>query len=323
MTEALRSDFECLIEEQSIIGQSPQGKEFADFDRWIREFSEYQEVVSQWKRETLNFLDREAVRRICQRCISESDLKGAFLIVMIWGYSGDARGPVRTRQITEQANFLKSLEATYKFLSKNQIQEAYESLIVNGPKFLSTSFGTKILYFFSTSNTDIQPLIFDRRIFLILDNLGLAVGKTPVLTSKQYMDYLRMASELAKNYSISIGQVEENLFILSGLNSGNYSWKRKVSFESFNAEQRDKLAALLAKKFASYATNSNILLNGNGGGQYGGYVVTGEIGSVEYELHASTSDGVNLIKPEFVRFDWDSVLFRGIAQSIRDLATTN
>lgn len=323
MNEALLGDFECLIEEQLVIGQSPQGKEFADFDRWIREFSEFQEEISKWRRETLNFLDREAVRRICQRCISEGDLKGAFLIVMIWGYSGDARGPVRTRQITEQANFLKSIELSIELLGKNKIRDAYESLIVKGPKFLSTSFGSKILFFFSTSDAEIQPLIFDRRIFLILDKLGLTVGKSPVLTSKQYMDYLKMASELAKKYSISISQIEENLFILSGLNSGNYSWKRRVSFEFLNDEQQAKLAELLAKKFASRITNSNILLNGNGGGQYGGYVVTGEIGSEEYELHATTRNGVNLIKPDFTKLDWDSVLFRGIAQTVHDLAVTS
>ncbi|MTA07040.1 MAG: hypothetical protein F2522_05175, partial [Actinobacteria bacterium] len=218
-------DLECLIEEQKILGGSPQGREFADFDRWIQEFPEFESSFRNWTRETLNFLDRNSVRTIAQHSISQGKLVEAFLIVMTWGYSGDARGPARTRKIMEQANFEDSLSKTISFLNQDEISNAYEALIVSGPKHLSTSFGTKLLYFFSTSKGLIQPLIFDRRIFQVLIDLEMSVGKSPVLTVKQYMDYLELASKLADKYSISIGAVEEHLFILSGLSSGNYAWK--------------------------------------------------------------------------------------------------
>ena len=39
MNDHLLKDFECLVEEQKIIGVSPQGKEFADFDRWIKDLA--------------------------------------------------------------------------------------------------------------------------------------------------------------------------------------------------------------------------------------------------------------------------------------------
>ena len=319
MNEPLLKDFECLIDEQKILTESPQGKEFADFERWIQEFPEFSKTLRNWTRESLNFLDRATVREFSHRSISEGNLSEAFLIVMIWGYSGDARGPVRTRQIIEQPNFLESLNLSIGFLAKNKIVEAYESLVISGPKHLSTSFGSKLLYFFASSNDKVQPLIFDRRIFVILEKLGMSVGKSPVLTSKQYMDYIDLASNLAMKYSLSIGQVEEHLFIFSGLVNGNYTWKRKVTFETLSEEQRNRLASLLANTFSNYLKNPLVLINGNGGGQYGGYVATGSIAEIDYEIHATTNRNVNLISPEFVRVDWDLVLLRGIAQTVKDL----
>ncbi|MCX6444866.1 MAG: hypothetical protein NTY85_04980 [Actinobacteria bacterium] len=323
MKAALLKDFECLIEEQKILGVSPQGKEFADFDRWIEEFPEFEKPLRIWTRETLNFLDRNSVREIAQRSILEGQIDFAFLIVMVWGYSGDARGPARTRLIMEQLNFSDSLLQSISFLNQNQILNAYESLVISGPKHLSTSFGTKLLYFFSNSENEVQPLIFDRRIFNILSDLDMSVGKSPVLTSKQYMDYLELASKLAKQYSISIGEIEEHLFILSGVSTGSYAWKRKISTEELSPDQRDKLAALLANTFVENLQNPIVLVNGNGGGQYGGYVATGLLGKVPYELHATTRTNINLIEPEMIRIEWDLVIQRGIAQTVRDLLGVN
>lgn len=319
MNVSLQKDFECLIEEQKILGKSPQGKEFADFERWLKEFPENSKIINLWKRESLNFLDRDMVRELSHRSITKGNLKEAFLIVMVWGYSGDARGPARVRLIMEQLNFLSSLERTIELLANKKIAEAYECLVVSGPKHLSTSFGSKLLYFFSTPDDEIQPLIFDRRIFLVLDKLGLSVGKSAVLTSKQYMDYLNLASEMAQKYSIPISQVEEHLFIFSGLVSGNYSWKRMFSFQMMSEDQKNKLALHLANTFSSYLENPQVLINGNGGGQYGGYVATGTLLGIKYELHAMTNKRVNLIEPELVRIDWDLVLLRGIARTVRDL----
>ena len=119
MNVALLKDFECLIEEQKILAQSPQGKEFADFERWQKEFPEFNESLKKWARESLNFLDRANVRELSHRSISEGNLTEAFLIVMIWGYSGDARGPARTRLIIEQPNFLESLKLALEFLARH------------------------------------------------------------------------------------------------------------------------------------------------------------------------------------------------------------
>ena len=323
MNDRLLKDFECLVEEQKIIGVSPQGKEFADFDRWLKEFPEYSNSITQWNRRTLNFLDRADVSEFSQLSIELGNLAEAFLIVMIWGYSGDARGPARTRQIMEQPSFLDSLKISIDFLKKNEVAQAYDCLVVSGPKHLSTSFGSKLLYFFSDSTEILKPLIFDRRIFQVLDELGMAVGKSPVLTSKQYMDYLELASRLAEKLNLSLSEVEEHLFIFSGLIAGNYGWKRKVSFETLTDDQRNKLALLLANSFASRLSNPSILLNGNGGGQYGGYVATGLLEGVEYELHSTTNRNVNLIEPEMIRIEWDLVLLRGIAQTVRDLLPIN
>ena len=128
-----------------------------------------------------------------------------------------------------------------------------------------------------------------------------------------------LASRLAEKLSLSLSEVEEHLFIFSGLITGNYGWKRKVSFETLTDDQRNKLALLLANSFASRLSNPSILLNGNGGGQYGGYVATGLLEGVEYELHSTTNRNVNLIEPEMMRIEWDLVLLRGIAQTVRDL----
>jgi hypothetical protein len=176
-------------------------------------------------------LDRADVSEFSKHSIEVGNLAEAFLIVMIWGYSGDARGPARTRQIMEQPSFLDSLRISIDLLKKNEVAQAYECLVVSGPKHLSTSFGSKLLYFFSDSTEILKPLIFDRRIFQVLDELGMAVGKSPVLTSKQYMDYLELASRLAEKLNLSLSEVEEHLFIFSGLIAGNYGWKRKVSLK--------------------------------------------------------------------------------------------
>jgi hypothetical protein len=168
-----------------------------------------------------------------------------------------------------------------------------------------------------------MPLIYDRRIFLILEELGLSVSKTAVLSSSQYMDYLKLTHELSKKYAISASQVEELLFILSAINGGNYAWSQEVLYENLMPKQREELSALLAHQFASYLSGSTVMENGNGGGQYGGYVSSGTLNGIEYELHAATESTINLVKPEFLRLEWNRVLKRGIAQSVRDLIFKN
>lgn len=323
MNIQLLRDFECLVGEQKILGKQAQGAVFADFSRWLEEFSEYEAKIVDWQRQTLNFLDGETVRRIASESIESNDLEIAFLVIMIWGYSGDARGPARTRRIMEQENFSASLKETIEALDANNIVKAYEALVQNGPKYLSTSFGSKVLYFFAPEESPLLPLIYDRRIFLILEELGLSVSKTAVLSTSQYMDYLKLANDLSCRYSISSSQVEEFLFILSAINSGNYSWNQEVIYESLSPNQREELSALLAHQFSLYLSGPTVIPNGNGGGQYGGYVSSGSLNEIEYELHATTESTVNLVKPDFLKVEWDRILRRGIAQSVRDLITKN
>jgi hypothetical protein len=52
-------------------------------------------------------------------------------------------------------------------------------------------------------------------------------------------------------------------------------------------------------------------------------VATGLLEGVEYELHSTTNRNVNLIEPEMIRIEWDLVLLRGIAQTVRDLLPIN
>ncbi len=323
MNEQLFNDFECLVSEQRILGAQAQGAVFADFQRWAEEFKEYEEKILQWQGKTLNFLDRATVRTIASQNIQSEELDMAFLIIMIWGYAGDARGPARTRRIMEQEDFADSLKRANEFLQMNEIANAYDALVLNGPKHLSTSFATKILYFFSSVESPLMPLIYDRRISLILEELGLSVSKSAVLSSAQYLSYLKLAAELSNKYSIETGEVEELLFILSAITAGNYSWKQEVRYESLLPNQREELSALLAHHFASYLDGSAVMANGNGGGQYGGFVSTGTLNGIEYELHATTESTVNLVKPDFLRLEWNRVLKRGIAQSVQDLISKN
>lgn len=319
MNELLLKDFECLVREQKILGTQAQGAVFVDFQRWAAEFIEYQEKILKWQRQTLNFLDRASVRHLAAESIQSNDIDLAFLIIMIWGYAGDARGPARTRRIMEQENFTASLDLALKSLEVNDIAQAYEALVLTGPKYLSTSFGTKVLYYFASEKSPLMPLIYDRRIFVILEDLGLSVSKTAVLSSNQYLDYLKLTSDLASKYAIFPSQVEEFLFILSAITAGNYSWSQEVRYESLSADQRGELSALLSNQFASHLRGSTVLPNGNGGGQYGGFVSSGTLNEIDYELHATTESTVNLVKPDFLRVEWDRVLQRGIAQSARDL----
>jgi hypothetical protein len=323
MTSLLIKDFEIMIEEQRIIGLSPQGSEFANFEKWSQEFPEYRQTIMRWVQQTLNFLDRSKVRELAKEALVRNKLDEAFLIVMVWGYSGDARGPARARRIIEEPNFEQSLQTCIEHLKKNRVREAYESLVTSGPKNLSTSFATKMLFFFCEADSRPFPLIYDRRIFQILSQMELAVSKTPVLTGKQYLDYLELTASLAEKYQLSLEQVEEHLFIFSGLVAGNYSWKRPVDFETLQMESRDKLALLMSETFASFLDNSELLRNGNGGGQYGGYVVTGTFHGVDYELHTTTRQNVNIVKPEFTRYQWNLILLRGIPQTVRDLLSVD
>jgi len=323
MSETLIEEFEILLKEGQLIGQSPQGKEFADFDHWLSVFPEFASFFQNWSQRTLNFLDRKNVREIAQELILDNHLAQAFLLVMIWGYSGDARGPARVRLIMDQPNFIQALDSSIKSLKLNQVENAYDDLIVNGPKHLSTSFGTKLLYFFCEKNQQPTPLIFDKRIFDILNDLNFFPMKSPVLTSNQYMAYLRKISELADKYSLSTENIEEYLFIFSGIRSGNYSWKRHMDFHSLEDQQKNGLALLFSEYLATKLSDPSILPNGNGGGQYGGYVVTGTNRGAEWEIHIATHSSVNLIKPEFIRFDWNLILLRGIAQSTKDLISAS
>ena len=323
MTSTFLKDFEIMIEEQRIIGLSPQGSEFANFEKWLQEFPEYDQTIMRWVQQTLNFLDRSKVRELAKEALVRNRLDEAFLIVMVWGYSGDARGPARARRIIEEPNFEQSLQTCIEHLKKSRVLEAYESIVISGPKNLSTSFATKMLYFFCDDNCRPFPLIYDRRIFQILSKLELAVSKTPVLTGKQYLDYLALTASLAQKHLLSLEQVEEHLFIFSGLVAGNYSWKRPIDFETLGMESRDKLAFLLAETFASFLSNSEVLRNGNGGGQYGGFVVTGTWYGVDYELHTTTRQNVNIVKPEFTRYLWNLILLRGIPQTVRDLLSVD
>lgn len=319
LNSQLNIDLECLIRERTILKLPPQGKQFADLDRWANEFPEYRNIITQWERETLNFLDRETVFRICVSCIDKGLWIEAFLIVMIWGYSGDARGPARVSVIVHQPDLSQHLRVAHNFLIQGDIASAYEALVVRGPKFLSTSFGTKILFFFSPRILAERPLIFDRRIFTILGKLGISVAKSPVLNTKQYLDFLDNAKELASKYQVSLSEVEEYLFILSGISVGNYTWLQKVDSQILNSSQLEELSLLFATTFAKYLNQAEVMINGNGGGQYGGFVTTGFRGNIEFEVHAASQSYVTLIKPTVVRNEWSAILERGISQSIRDL----
>lgn len=312
-------DLECLIRERTILGVAPQGKQFADLDRWAREFPQYQEIITEWERKTLNFLDRDTVQELSLLCIEKGMWVEAFLIVMIWGYSGDARGPARVSAIVLQPELPLHLKVAHDYLLKGDIFNAYDSLVVRGPKFLSTSFGTKILFFFSPNNSTKRPLIFDRRIFVILEKLGIFVAKSPVLNTNQYMEFLVQAEKLATQFQISVSEIEEYLFILSGITVGNYSWMRKVDARYLEPSQLEELSHLFATTIAGYLQNPEILINGNGGGQYGGFVVTGLNKGNKFEIHVAAHGRVLLVKPTIAWNEWSAILERGISQSVRDL----
>jgi hypothetical protein len=147
--------------------------------------------------------------------MSPADAERSFLAVMAWGYGRVGYGPFRVRRVLDAAlNTGVQLQAAAHAAVGGRPVEAYACLADRGAArlpYLGPAFGTKFLYF--CSSTGRRPaLILDRLVARWLrENLGLAFNEVRWSVST-YARYLETMVGWADELALAADQLEACIF---------------------------------------------------------------------------------------------------------------
>jgi hypothetical protein len=161
-------------------------------------------------------LDRTAVRQACVRAsVSPADAERSFLAVMAWGYGRVGYGPFRVRRVLDAApDAGVRLQAAAGAVAEGRPVEAYACLGDHGAArlpYLGPAFGTKFLYFCSSSGTR-PALILDRLVSRWLrENVGLAFNEVRWSVST-YTRYLETMAGWAGELALAADELEVCMF---------------------------------------------------------------------------------------------------------------
>lgn len=324
-----RSGIASIVEEWKLRGRPWQLGTDWDPKPWIEAFPEYKEFILEQKKYNLGILDRDLVKQVVQLCCAEGEFLEAFLIVMIWGYSGNSVGPFRTRRVLNELGVKERLEKVFELLQDdtsesriNSIRQAFE-IITQEINYLGTSFGTKFLYFagsnilkYDGEAPTLKPeiVILDKRVATAWKYwLGSEI-ELHTLNGTDYCRFLEQMSEIAETLEITPEELEFVLFCNPGDGTSDSNW---ASLQTFN-EVTDFETLVWGLAFASelMLNNSRLfpLWTRPGGGQYNCVSVYCELNSqihfdfnLDGRLHAFLDD-------HYVT-DWNTLIRKGAYSS--------
>lgn len=289
---------------------------------WIKEFPEYEEFLSGLHTRRLGFLNRETVKQTVQDESENGKHVEAFLVVMIWGYASDSRGPARTKKILSQPNAEHSLAAAYVALLNDDLTAAYLALVETGPKYLGPAFATKFLYFASQSNIEPCPLILDSQVAEGLLRWGNTRYNSLSLSAQDYLGYLKYMSVAAEVLGLTPEDLEFLIFSENAKLKGNQSWANRPSEVRVSRTEIRAWAYLFCAEILLRNPNLVAYYSQPGGGQYDCISIREIEKQTGFEADLNISGSIHFFEPVVNHFSWESLISRGVSGTCEMLAKT-
>ena len=280
---------------------------------WIMEFPEYSEFLNDLYVEHLGFLDRKIVKDTIAKYAEHNCYVEGFLVVMIWGYAADPRGPFRTKRVLSQSIATESIEASYKALSENDIYVAYETLETRGPKFLGPAFATKYLYFAKAGDGSLTPLILDSLVSEGLKKWGGVSFSSISVGAKTYIDYLQYMSDSAAKLGVSPEDLEFLVFSETAKQKGNQSWSNRAGSQLVSESEIESWALLLAAEILLRDSNLVVYYSQPGGGQYECLSIRELEKRTGLEMDLNMAGSIHIFEPTPNRYSWEELISRGVS----------
>lgn len=318
MNLALSHQVLTRVEEWLIQGRPTQNALDWNLEAWSKEFPEHKEFLEELKLEQIGYIDRDLVRNVVQRKLSEGLPQEAFLVSMIWGYGEVRYGPYRVRKIIDQKNTDQILVATISALQQGLIKEAYDTLITNGPTGLGPAFGTKFLYFAAPSNLNPMPLILDKIMADALNEWG-SIGysiNSQKNDSKLYLDYCQQMADAADELEIRSDELEEVLFTAMATSNGSSTWANSSSTQHLNPSQHLVYGLLLASEIMLRDPDLMLIRTAPGGGQYDNLTLISLSGSRRHNIEINLNGSILYPDTTPIRFSWENLRQRGIQNTL-------
>ena len=312
--------FLTRVDEWVLSGRPDQNAIDWTTESWIVAFPEHKDFLQNLHYKHLGFLNRDIVKRTVRGESKDSKYIEGFLVVMIWGYASDYRGPYKTKQILSQDNALSSIEKAYVALLSGDIAGAYSALVTNGPKYLGPAFASKYLYFASQKSVVPTPLILDSQVAEGLARWGNTLYNSITASTKDYLnylDYMKLAAE-------KIGLTEENLeFLIFSENAklkGNQSWANRPSGLHVTATETRAWAFLLASEILLRDPNLVAYYSQPGGGQYDCISIRELEKRTGLEADFNIRGSIHFFEPHANNYSWESLISCGVSGMCEMLA---
>jgi hypothetical protein len=194
-------------------------------NKWITAFPE---MAHQLEGLPLQLSRQDVVTRVRDSRFDTDDTRLAFILVMAWGYGEVGYGVWRVNRILiETPNAPARLLKVREILSRSDAITGYKSLCGECKiPWLGPAFGTKLLYFFGSSNSSKPPLILDEMVASWLNrNLGLSI-KPWGWSTTTYREYLKRMYQWADTLSVSPVDIETCIFRAEANTRPDNQWGR-------------------------------------------------------------------------------------------------
>jgi hypothetical protein len=287
---------------------------------WIVAFPEHKDFLQTLHTKYLGFLNRDIVKRTVQGESEDSKYIEGFLVVMIWGYASDYRGPYKTKQILSQDNALESIEKAYLALLSDDVVAAYSALVTNGPKYLGPAFASKYLYFASQQSVMPTPLILDSQVAEGLSRWGNMLYNSITASAKDYLDYLDYMKFAADKISIREEDLEFLVFSENAKLKGNQSWANRASEVYVSDTEKRAWAFLLASEILLRDPNLVAHYSQPGGGQYDCISIREIEKRTGLEADFNISGSIHFFEPVVNHYSWETLISRGVSGTCEMLA---
>lgn len=157
--------------------------------------------------------DRASIRREFVHGYADKDPVELFLATMAWGFgSTNARWPKQSSMLSSPPR--RRIQAIVKAVQKDGAEAGWRALFAEKTKVsgLGYAFGTKLLYFAGYKFTQTQrPLILDWNDKIALLDSGAGVCVHPEMWRSDYLDYIDLAEDWAKQITASGNEIESDV----------------------------------------------------------------------------------------------------------------
>jgi hypothetical protein len=312
--------FITRVDEWILNGRPEQNSIEWDTEPWITEFPEYEGFLNELHVKYLGFLNRDLVKKTVQQESANSRYVEGFLAVMIWGYTGDSRGPKRTQRVLLQQNARFSIEKANKALTQNDVKSAYIALVTDGPKYLGPAFASKYLYFASNKNVSPTPLILDSQVVKGLERWGNKFYKSTTASASDYLDYLEYMKLSADKFEINAEELEFLVFSENAKLKGSQAWSNRASSVELAETEKRAWAFFLASEILLRDSNLVAYYSQPGGGQYDCISIRELNKRIGLKVDLNISGSINFIEPKANRYSWEALISRGVSGACELLA---